>query len=312
MPNEVAHRTLSMRTAVSLTEFGRNNGGPGDLERLMRAFHTQFNTVPQRRMEINGQILEARNVNDADSSRPMLLHLVAYTPDDQVPVVPRVRDVRGAELELVDAPENTEFLDGQLMALVSRNDVLICRDGLGDSSLMSYVAMLVNRAGFNGPAMAFQLMKRPDIDKVEMIRREGIKSISMNTIANKASADHIERRHVRERLAGGLLDELKAILGLDDEVPEDAENLKVEIMFSFDKRDGTVLDQRQLAQLAERVLEEEDEGFSIETLHGRKVRAKDIVLSKPVKLPTFGKSVHHADAWEALGEFYEEISAVGS
>jgi hypothetical protein len=84
--------------------------------------------------------------------------------------------------------------------------------------------------------------------------------------------------------------------------------LKVEVLFTFDKRRGTELDQRQLASLAEAVLADDEDGFAIETLSGRKVRADEIVLSKVVRLPAFGKSVRHRDAWGALREFYGELN----
>ena len=36
MPTETVHRTLTLRTAVSMTNFGAADGGPGSLEGLPR------------------------------------------------------------------------------------------------------------------------------------------------------------------------------------------------------------------------------------------------------------------------------------
>jgi hypothetical protein len=220
--------------------------------------------------------------------------------------------VSHADLTLVEAPENTEFLDGQFMALVNGDDVVVCRDGLGESNFISYVLGLAEAANMDSAKLSFSLMKRADIDKMELIRREGIQSIAMNTIAHQASVSNVERRidrrNLRERIAGGALSELKAILGIGEDVPPDAENLKVEVLFSFDKRGGTELDQRQLSELAEKMIDEEQDGFAIKTLQGRTVRADDIVISKPVRVPAFGKSVHHSHVWDELKAFYSEIS----
>lgn len=94
-------------------------------------------------------------------------------------------------------------------------------------------------------------------------------------------------------------------------MPEEAENLKVEVSLSFDKRHGTQVDKDSLQALAETVLAEDDEGFQIETMTGRKVRAADILLSKSVEMQDFGKSVHHQEAWRHLLEFDAELRAPG-
>jgi hypothetical protein len=294
---------------MSLTTFDLANGGPGSLERLIRELHEAFTTVPQRRIAIDGQVIEARNV-ESPRGRALLIHLVAYTPDDPISVVPAARRVSAAGLQLLDAPPNTEFLDGQFMALVHGDDVVLCREGMGEAGFVSYVLGLAQSNGMDTSTLAFQLMKRADVDKLEMVRREGVASISMNTVAHEASVAHIERRSIRERIGGGALDELKAILGIGDELPADAENLKVEVLFSFDKRGGTRLDQQHLTSLAELLVNDEDQGFSIKTLSGRTLRADDIVLSKPVTLTAHGKSVRHTDVWEQLRIFYAELNQV--
>jgi len=307
---ETVHRTLTMRTAVSLTQFGAAQGGPGSLSALLDAIHGVCRTVPRRRATVAGQIIEGRNVRRGRDGST-LLHIIAYTPDDPLSVVPQVGNVAAADLELLEAPPDTEFLDGQLMLLVKDNDVVMCRSGLGEAAFVSYVVQLAARRRIDAQHASFHLMKRADIDKLELIRRDGVKAISMNAVARQASVDHVERTSVRKRILGDVWDEISAILGIEREVPPDAENVMVEVLLSFNKRQGTELDQRQLAAIAEMVLEEEEqeEGFMIETLAGRKLRAQDIVLSKPVRLPAVGKSVRHVDAWGALREFYTELTA---
>lgn len=307
MAPQPLHRTLTLRTAVSAADFGAANGGPGSLVEVLRELHDRFATVPERRAIYEGQVVEGRHIH-RDRNGMTLVHLVAYTPDDQISVVPRAGDVPAADLALLDAPPDTEFLDGELMLLVNDNDVAVCRSGLGESALTSYVLGLGERHGLDTAMLAFRLMKRADIDKLHMIRSEGVKRVSMNAIAHQASVEHVERMSVRQRILGEVWDEIRAVLGMEGRVPEDAENLKVEVLFSFDKRRGTDLDQRQIEFLAEQMLADEEEGFMIETLSGRKVRAQDIVLSKPVRIPSFGKSVHYNEAWGALRTFYTELN----
>lgn len=308
MAPETVHRTLTLRTALSAADFGGGNGGPGSLANVLRDLHGQFDTVPERRAMAEGRVIEGRHVH-RDPDGMTLLHLVGYTPDDQVSIVPQAGEVAAADLALLDPPANADFLDGEIMLLVKDNDVAICRSGLGEGAFISYVFQLAERYEMDVAAVAFQLMKRADIDKVEMIHREGVKRLSMNAVAHQVSVQHAQRVSMRERVVGEVWDEIRAVLGLDEKVPQDAENLKVEVLFSFDKRRGTEIDQRQISFLAEQMLaQEDDQGFMIETLAGRKVRAEDIVLSKPVRIPAFGKSIHYNEAWGALRAFYAELN----
>ncbi len=250
---ETIHRTLTMRTAVSPTDFGQAGGGLGSLQALLAHILDTFATVGERRVQSEGQIIELRH-SDEDIDGNQLLHLVAYTPDDRISIVPRADDVAAADLALIDAPENSEFLDGELMVLVRENDVSLCRSGISENALITFVQLLGERSGQVGVNCSFGLMKRADMDKLELIRRDGIKHISMNALAHAASVDHVERVSVKQRFLGSVVDELKALAGMEGEIPDEAENLKVEVLFTFDKRNGTELDQRELAELAEQVL----------------------------------------------------------
>jgi hypothetical protein len=311
MADKLIHRTLTMRSALSLTNFGILHGGHGSLEELLRWLHKKYDTVPQRRARSGSMIVEARNVDDGNKRLPVMLHLVGYTPDDQISIVPNAPDKAEAALALLKAPKDAEFLDGNAMILVRDNDVLICRSGLGESALYDYVYELSQRAKLKAANTSFRLMKRVDVDKLELIREEGVAHISMNAIAHETTLEHIKRKSVRKRLAARAWEEVQAILGMEQEVPKDAENVKVEVILSFDKQEGTAIDQKQLTSLAERVLQDgDDEGFSIRTLKGRTLRAEDIVLSKPVAMPAFGKTVKHTDAWNELKAFYAELNAV--
>ena len=305
MPDFV-HRTLTLRTAVSAADF-TFNGEPHTLEETVREIHRHRRTVPQRRVSHDGLVVESRNIR---TRRGLFLHLVAYTPDDQISVVPDAGNVASADLELIDPPEDTEFLDGELMLLVHGDDVAICRSQLSERALISYVVQLGQHLGIPSQGIAFDLLKRADMDKLALIQREGVRRLSMRSVAHEASVAHAQRDTIKKRLVGSIVDEVRALLHLEDDVPEDAENLKVEVLLSFDGRRGTEIDQRQIEALAERALREDDPGFMIETISGKKIRATDIVLSKVVQVRPFGKSVNFGDVWGELAEFYAELNQI--
>ncbi|QDC00350.1 hypothetical protein [Mesorhizobium sp. 8] len=303
MPDFVI-RTLGLREAYNINNFGAESNGPGTLEAILRNAHKDESTVADRTILSGDLVVQARNFRNEASYQ--LLHLVAYVPDDKMQVVPLAAD---AGLQLADPPENTEYLDGEMMLLVQGNDVLMCKCGLSESVFLNYVEQIGMNSGFSHEVSRCTLGKRVNIDKMALIAKEGVHRLTMNAVAHSVSVDEAERSTIRRRFTGSVLDELRDILGLEAEVPEEAENIKVEVSLSFDKRHGAELEKRQLQTIAESVLDEGDEGFSIETMTGRKVRSNDILLSKTVTMSSFGKSVRHEDAWGFLIEFNAELRA---
>lgn len=306
MPKDRVNRTLTLRSAMSNTDFGHGSGGPGTLERLVKQLHGHLTTIAQRRAKFQDFVIECRHTEE--SARGLFLHIAAYTPDDLIAVVPSAGRSRAADLQLVEPPPNTEFHDGDLMAFIKGDDVVLCRSGLSEAALSAYVYDLANARNIPPAISSFALFKRADVDKLAMVRRDGIKSVRLSGVAHSASVTRAERESVKQAIFGNLMEELKALAGITDAVPEDAENLKVEVLFSFDKRNGTALDQQELEKLAEHMLESDEEGFTIKTLSGRTIRSDDVVISKVVSLKAFGKTVDYSEAWEALITFYREIS----
>ncbi len=295
------HRTLSLRSAFNADNFGAGSGGPGNLEKLMRAIHPTASLVPDRRVMVDGMMVEARHVQTTKNYH--LVHLSACTPDDEISIVPNAGPVPEADLGRAEAPENSEFLDGEMMALFRSNDVILCKCGMPERVFVEYIRALAEVKGIPRSVTTFVMGKRIDVDKLAMIASEGVKSVSMGAVAHSASVDHAERSTVRHQLVGSVIDELRAILGIGEEIPQEAENLKVVVTLSFDKRSGTALAQEQIQKLAETVVNDEDEGFVIETLSNRKIRANDVLLSKPIQVEPFAKSVSYNDVWGELIAF---------
>ncbi len=293
------NRTLTLREAANVNDFA----GFGTLEGVLRAIHQQ-DAPPQDRTAPSGQsFVQCRSLHI--SADHLLIHLVGYTPDDLIQVLP----VNEPGVQLAEAPAGMEFLDGEMMLHVRGNSVLICRCGLPDGAFMAYVEYFAAAMGQAAGAVHFALGKRVDVDKLALIAEEGVHKLRMNAVAHAVSTEGGGRTTVIEKVTGTILDEIKDLLAIEHALPEEAENLKVEVSLSFDKRKGTQVDRDSLQQLAETVLDQGDDGFQIETMTGRKVRAADILLSKTVAMQKFGKSVHHQEAWGHLVTFDQELRA---
>jgi len=297
-------RTLSFRTAVSMDDFTGMDGHNRNLQYVLDNLHQRYTTVGERQVEIGGQVLQVRNLETRDGSS--LIHLVAYTPDDEIAVVPDADDVETADLILAEAPDETEFLDGEIMFLINGNDVGICRCGIGEGKLYLYVEELARRAGYDTANLAFRLYPRADVDKMAQVMREGVHRLSMNAIANEISINEADT--AVESLLSSTLRELGALIGFEPQEAQDIENLKVGVSFDFNKINGTAIDQQSLTSLAQRILDEDEHGFVIETLEGNRFKADDVLLTRRVNFEPFGKSIYFRRAWEQLVIFYGTLT----
>jgi len=287
-----------------MDDFTGMDGHNRNLQYILDNLHQRYTTVGERQVEIDGQVLQVRNLETRDGSS--MIHLVAYTPDDEIAVVPDADDVETADLILAEAPDETEFLDGEIMFLINGNDVGICRCGIGEGKLYLYVEDLVRRAGYDTANLAFRLYPRADVDKMAQVMREGVHRLSMNAIANEISINEADT--AVESLLSSTLRELGALIGFEPQEAQDIENLKVGVSFDFNKINGTAIDQQSLTTLAQRILDEDEHGFVIETLEGNRFKADDVLLMRRVNFEAFGKSIYFRRAWDQLVIFYGTLT----
>jgi len=201
------------------------------------------------------------------------------------------------------------------MVLVAGNHVLLCATNLHEKRAERYMIEIIEATGVAPREAQFSLCRKADVDKIQLIRNQGVRSLNLGVSLFEATLDHMERTTVKKRLGGGLMDEVKAMLSEDPELQEidAAENLSAEIILKFDsRRKDKALGRQRVETLATRLIEDgEDEGFTIVTMEGEKIKGSDISLRKTVCLPKYGKSVFCGDAWRALEEYYYELQAGG-
>ena len=159
-----------------------------------------------------------------------------------------------------------------------------------------------------------QVSKIANIDKVRVLNKQGVKSINLNSTLYSASTDRLERTTVNKSLMGGVAEKVLAIFGrdLDEQELEQAENISVNLKLSFDSRKaGADGSKEKLGAIASLMVNDDDEGFYIETMDGGKVSHSDIVLHKKTMMQKFGKTVYCQDAWTELENYYLELKEGG-
>lgn len=301
---EAVKKILQAKLAVSGRAFRTGEDSRLSIVEALRSIHQQFQQRAERRARHKEKVIECRSFRDYDNI--LTMYLVGFVPDDSVGIVPHNQD----DLDLLDPPQGADFLDGELMALISDEVVIVLRLGLFETALNSYIEHLGPRAGLNAQDASFIFMNRTDVDKLRLIEEDGVAEIRFDGAANQHAVDRVAEGRMGgqvARILSGAWREIKAIAHIDDDEAVDAEDLKVEVFLKFDKRSGTEVDQRLITEVAESVAAE-DGGFRIRTKSGKTITAEDVLLNKVVSLRAFGKSVAFEEVRTAMLEYHEELT----
>ncbi|GAB6081109.1 hypothetical protein JCM30471_34320 [Desulfuromonas carbonis] len=280
------------------------------LEQYLAEAHTKLPDVAQRRVVMPGHpVLECRK-HQNQASLGVFLHIAAYSPGEHASVVPMTAGTQPADVTTTPPPDQCEFMDGDIMALVAGNHVLLCSSNLHEKKAERYMVEVIEAAKIDANASKFGLCKKADVDKVRLIQSQGVRSINLNATLFDATLDHLERTTVRKKIGGRLMDEIKALILEDHDAAEleEAENLSAHVILKYDsRRKDSTIGRQSIESLASQMIEDGDDGFTIETLGGEKINGADITLRKTVSLPKHGKSVFCGDAWRALEQYYYEL-----
>lgn len=301
-------KTLAYRRAHFIVD------GSGPLEPHLVEAHKRRPNIEDRTIDEDNQlVLECRNFSHKSGSG-VFLHIAAYTPGEQASVVRRVRGVSSGDLETAAPPEGCEFMDGDTMIFVSGDHVILCSSTLHEKQSERYLTRIVELAKISTHAGNFGLSKVANIDKVRLLKKQGVKAIILNSTLYSASLEHLERTTVSKTLSGGIADQVLAIFGknMNEQELEKAENINVNLKLSFDSRkSGAVFGQEKLGAIANLMVNEDDDNFIIETMTGEKISPNDVVLSKKTSMQKFGKTVYCQDAWRELENYYLELKNGG-
>ena len=126
----------------------------------------------------------------------------------------------------------------------------------------------------------------------------------------QASADYVKRKSQVAAALGGVTRHIRAILGNEYDVSDDA--LRVEVVLNADGRNtkGISIGHKRMEAIANNVIQNEDDGddYTIILETGEKIKPGELVLRRPVFIDSVGKSVDRDGAWVALAAYYADHS----
>lgn len=298
-------RHLNYRRAIHLTDSSRSQNLESDLHKA----HKKLRSVGDRQVITpGGEVLEGRQFRYT-SGVGVFLHIAGYTPKEPASIVPHQNDKDNAPVDTAPPPTGTDFMDGDMMALVRGNNIVVCVNNLHEANLSRYIMGILSKSNMPPDSRKFSIEKVANANKIELIRNQGVKSIRLDATMSEIDAQHSERKSLRKKLHGAILDEILGIFEKDKRLSDiqDAENLSASLTISFDRRKRGQVTREGLEKIANRLVRDRDDGFVIETLAGEKLRHDEVVLRKEAELMRLGKSVEYKATWDALEGYMAEL-----
>ncbi|MBS3648152.1 hypothetical protein KEU06_05865 [Pseudaminobacter sp. 19-2017] len=282
------------------------------LEYYLRVAHRKLPKIGNRKfVRSDGQIIKGNKPKD-NPGGGLLLHLVAGTPGDHASTVPAGDDdLEEFEVGITPAPAKKDYMDGDVFALVRNDHVFLCSTVLRDASFSTYCRELFKRAGINDGADKFELQNVGNVDKVKLIKAQGVKAVEMRATLYEASTSYIGRKDDAAGAVGAAFKHLKALFG--GAVPVDLENVSVSLSLSFDtrKKDGRISGDKLMRKLANDVVDDEEDDYVIVTGNNQRISQKEVFVRQKVTIDRHGKSVLRDSAWESLRKFESDLKKSG-
>lgn len=309
MPKEKTRTMFYRRVAWA-------NGAHGNLERHLRDAHNLLGTTQQRTFahgdgELQGLACDAGQFG-------LCVHIASYVPHQPTSLVPFPSKAKSRDTSQEPPPPEHNYLEGDIFFVLSGNHLVLCPSGARESVAMSYIDHVLRKVGEDKLITRFSIEPVANIDKVKLLKSEGVKKIALNASLYEATMDYTERTTTKMTLLNGIAEEFVALFAEDKnrklrEIDE-LENLSVKVEISFDARKrGGEVGRERLEAAASRLLDDDEaEGFTIVTGDDKRLTADEVRINQKVSLPAHGNSVSRHEAWSSLAGYLEDLKVSGT
>ncbi|PKG73158.1 hypothetical protein CXF86_19095 [Shewanella sp. GutCb] len=273
-----------------------------------------------------GQGTEIRCSNEKDDSKGLYLQITTYTPGQATSTIEKDRKRKLSIVDEEDAPIGKDFVDGEGFVFVNGNNIIICMSNARESLISKYFKALLESQNYVQEATNLELEIVANIDRLKMIKKEGVKEFTLGCSLYDASLQRLRNKdsHISSVL-GKIVDQFESVFSNDDTLKDidDKENLDIKVSISFDGMAARTKENKKIegygesgkARLlasAESLLNDEDAPeFTIVTGNGNVITPELIRVSDTKKINTLGKSLMKGDAWSKLYLYYSELKADG-
>ncbi|MEX2345295.1 MAG: hypothetical protein WD604_06760 [Balneolaceae bacterium] len=275
----------------------------------LKSAHKKFRTVKDRTFVYkDGSFVKC--LSDKTKDKYMLIHLCRYEPNAPSSTIPAHevdKDLKVGEssgVKEIDPPKGRDYLDSDLFALISEDIVLSCSSGLSFSGFRTYIQNILTRHEDERIAISFKFLKSANEEKIEYIRNNKVKSITLSSPIDYHQAQTITQKNDNITSRDKLVEFINDFFGnkkISLQEVENYQNLHAALTLKFDTRKKSNQSLFEpLNQLAEGIVEDDSVYYEMKLKNNDRVRSDEIIKKKTIDVPKFGNSIKKEDVWDAL------------
>ena len=289
--------------------------GSGDIQQKLKTAHGKLTTTKSRTFSHGDGEMQCLAFSEGDGRS--LFHVAYYVPEQPTSLVPFPSQDKSKDASQQAPPDSHNFMEGDIFFLVRGNHLVLCPSGASEGVAVSYINHVLRKTGNQDIINKFSIEPIADVDQVQLLHREGVKKVQLESSLYEATEEYSERTTTKKTLLNSVARELLELFGKDKDPAlrdiQEAENLTVKLEISFDsRRKGGEVGRKRIEKTAEKLIaDDEGQGFKIVTGSGKTVSATQIRVSEKTLLLAHGKSVMRNAVWSKLSEYLQTLKQSG-
>jgi len=302
-----------------------DNQGKVTLESLLREAHKTMLTTGDRIFASSPGEIKGAHVKDTEDR--MFFHIASYVPGEPTSTIDKDRTAQRATITVEPAPDGKDFLDGDIFVLVKDNHVIICPSRARENVARNYFSSVLLKFDKKNEASSLELCKVANSNKLNMLEKEGVKEIILDTSLYEASLMQLNKKHEKvSTIKAVIAQQLMRIFAQDPTLSNisEIENLNISLSIKFDGQEGKKKHaspifgdsgRKRLLKTSEKIIaeyeEDREDGFTIVTGSGNTITADQVRISDNSNIEAFGKSLSCSDAWDKLSNYFDRLKSNG-
>ena len=258
----------------------------------------------------DGSVIRIQRFREDDSRA--FVQLVRYVPGEKTPTIISSPVSSEDVGDLASPPEGREYKDGDCYLLCSNKYVIFCQNGISSDKAGVYLSNIISSV--LGVGDVFRLVPVARIDRVTLLAKHGVKSISFKMSAHRLSVDSTFDSGRKLGFFSGLA----SIFKKDDSLEEQDSKLN-DIMIGIDvsargNRRASQSSRDALCALGLNLLEGDlgdTEDICIITNNNEKLSIDSIRMQTSVNIKMAEKSLDFESAFDKMGGYMNDLESEG-
>lgn len=258
---------------------------PLNLEQCLRQLLAIADNVHKTEVVQAGEITQITHRNlspdNENQNKGLLLHIEKGNQNEHIKTIRHKSRELTDEGSKVEPPQNQSFMDKECFVFIDGQHIIFCGNNMTHQALAGYLhAFSQHCQGLDGssPICKPSFKSVPNYDKLQIIKDEGVKSISAE----------LTSYYITTKSKPSVLSRFKNLFRNDEELAKihDTADLQVNIEIKLDgNTKADLIAQKELCEQAELVINECDNDFKIITQKGNTISPDDVKLAKLIYIP---------------------------